>query len=112
MWYEQLTTQEKSLVEQQVSNNKKNFVIAYILWFILGHLGAHRFYLKGFSFGAVLQAVLGVVGWATSYILIGYVLLVPLWIWLFIDLFLIPRMANSRNDELREEYSEQIIARR
>lgn len=77
----------------------KSAGIAYLLWILLGGFGAHRFYL-GRPGGAIGQLILCLLGWATLWVFfLGLVFLIPLWVWLFIDLFLIPghtRDAHSR----------------
>src|SRR5690349_1865524 len=40
-----LSTQEQMLIEQRVANEAKSTGLAYVLWFFLGGLGMHRFYL-------------------------------------------------------------------
>ena len=50
----------------------------------LGGLGAHRFYV-GKTGTAITMLILGILGWATVWILIGYIFLVPVHIWAFID---------------------------
>ena len=73
-------------------------LIAYLLWFFLGALGAHRFYLRAYVSGAV-QALLFVSGIATLLILrsqdlatagllIGTVPLTLLGLWWVVDAFL------------------------
>lgn len=69
--------------------NSKSTALAYILWFFLGSVGAHRFYLKSPVFG-LIQLGMSVVGWMLSFLGIGFLLLVPLWIWLLFDLIWIP----------------------
>jgi len=73
---------------------QKSYAIAYILWFFLGQIGIHRFYTGRVGTG-IMQLILGVSGWATSWILIGYIPLGFLWLWLFIDIFLIPGMCRN-----------------
>ncbi len=72
----------------------KSMVIAYVLWFFLGQLGIHRFYLGKIG-TAIAQLALGLLGWATALLGIGFFFLVPLWIWLIVDIFLIPGMSNG-----------------
>lgn len=72
---------------------ERSVLLAYILWFFLGQLGIHRFYTGRIGSG-IAQLVLSVVGWATTWLLFGWGLLIILWIWLFIDIFLIPSMCR------------------
>jgi len=69
--------------------NKKTALVAYILWFFLGLLGAHNFYL-GRTGVAVTQLIL-------SIIIIG--LPVTL-IWVLVDAFLIPGWVTQQNNLL------------
>lgn len=109
MYYKQLTTQEKTLVESQVSNDRKSLLVAYLIWFIVGSFGGHRFYLEGASAGAVAQAMMAIVGWLTSWLFIGFFLLVPLSFWLLADLFLMPAIAKQSEEVLREQLARQVL---
>ncbi|MDP9729384.1 TM2 domain-containing protein (plasmid) [Alicyclobacillus sp. TC] len=71
----------------------KNMVLAYVLWFFLGSLGIHRFYLGRIGTG-IVQLILGVIGWATAVFVVGWFFLGVLYLWLLVDLFLIPGMAR------------------
>lgn len=82
-----LTTEELMLIEQRVTNAKKSTGAAYLLWFFLGIVSAHRFYL-GRTGTAFLQI-------ASYFIFIGFV-------WLLIDAFLIPGMIRDSNDRERD----------
>jgi TM2 domain-containing membrane protein YozV len=77
--------------------NAKNIVIAYLLWFFLGFLGVHRFYL-GRVMSGVMMLALWVIGSALVAILIGWLFLIPWGIWWFLDLFLIPGMVQDENN--------------
>lgn len=79
-----------------VVTQPKSMGIAYALWFFLGQLGLHRFYLDRVGSGAA-QLLLGLVGWATVWFLIGFIPLAILWIWLFVDLFLTASMVREAN---------------
>lgn len=75
----------------------KSLLVSYLLWFFFGQIGAHRFYLRSTGLG-VFYILLSFVGWATAWFFIGYAFLGVLWIFLILDLFLIPgrvRMINS-----------------
>jgi len=93
-----LTNEERMLLNSEMQRKGKSMVLAYILLIFLGSLGIHRFYLnqKG---TAITMLVLFLVGWATSWIFfIGYLFLIPLWIWVFVDLFLVPGIVNKENE--------------
>jgi TM2 domain-containing membrane protein YozV len=92
----QLGTQELLLVEQRVTNEGRSVVVAYLLWFFLGWLSAHRFYL-GRTGTALLQILLNLV-------VIGFV-------WVLIDAFLIPGMVREEHAKLRDELIRQAAAR-
>jgi len=79
--------------------NAKSTALAYVLWFFLGGLGIHRFYLNRTGSG-VAMLLLFIFGWATVAFVVGLFLLIPLGIWLFVDLFLIPGMVSQHNNAL------------
>ena len=64
----------------------KSMAVAVLLWFFLGHLGVHRFYL-GHAGTGMAQLLLTVVGWATIVFLIGAIPLLILVIWWIVDIF-------------------------
>ncbi|KAE8764127.1 TM2 domain-containing protein [Georgenia thermotolerans] len=65
----------------------KSRLLTAVLASFFGHLGVHNFYL-GYTGTAVAQLVLGIVGWLTSFIIVGFFILVPLWIWVIVELIL------------------------
>jgi TM2 domain-containing membrane protein YozV len=78
--------------------NTKSTVLAYVLWFFLGQLGVHRFYLNSPFFGLV-QLGLTFAGWALSWLFgIGFLFLGVLWIWLLFDLIWIPLRTGAVNN--------------
>jgi len=88
-----LSTNQMILIEQRVTNDSKNAMVAYLLWFFLGWLSAHRFYL-GKPVSAILQII-------SYFVLIGFV-------WWFIDAFLIPGIIKSHRDRLRERLTAEM----
>lgn len=79
--------------------NKKSTATAYILWFFLGMLGAHRFYLDETGTGAAIL-ILTLVSVLLMVVAIGFAtILIPV-VWVFVDLFLIPGLVRTHNNEL------------
>src|SRR6185312_12904983 len=91
-----LSTDQQLLIEQRVTNDGKNVVVAYLLWFFLGVFSAHRFYL-GRPGTAILQIL-------SYFILIGF-------IWWLVDFFLIPGMIRDSNEGLRRRLGDELRGR-
>ena len=77
---------------------EKSLGTAYLLWFFLGGLSAHRFYL-GFPASAAVQLCLSPLGYA---LLIGkspagFFVLIASGLWILADAFLIPGMIRKAN---------------
>jgi len=85
-----LSTEQQLLIEARVANDGPSVVVAYLFWFFLWFVSAHRFYL-GRPGSAVLQIL-------SYFVLIGFV-------WIFVDLFLIPGMVRQRQNDLRLRYA-------
>lgn len=62
---------------------KKDVGVAYMLWFFLGIFSGHRFYLGRIGSAFAQLLTLGGVG-----------------VWLFADLFLIPKMVREHNESI------------
>jgi len=90
-----ISVAEMSLVEQRVANDGPNIVVAYLFWFFLWFVSAHRFYL-GRPVSAILQIL-------SYFILIGFV-------WVLIDIFLIPGMIREKQNEIRDNMM-RVLAR-
>lgn len=87
------STEDLILIEQRVANRKKSAAAAYLLWFFVGWISAHRFYL-----GKPATAILQILSYL---ILIGF-------IWWLLDILLIPRIINDKLEEARSEASRQL----
>jgi len=70
--------------------------LAYVLLIFLGTLGIHRFYV-GDSTGGAAQLVLVLIGWATSWLLVGFLFLGIVLVWVIADLFLLPGLVRKAN---------------
>lgn len=75
---------------------RKSMVLAYLLWWFLGTLGAHRFYL-GRTGSAVAMLIITLISFPLALLLIGYVGFALIGVWWLVDAFLIPGMVRSHN---------------
>lgn len=78
-----LTSQELQLLASEMDNRKKSTATTWILWFFLGNIGAHRYYLGKIGTGVAMTLTFGCLG-----------------IWTIIDIFLINGMINKKNIEI------------
>lgn len=70
--------------------------IAYVLALFLGGFGAHQFYLRNTGSG-VTQLLLTLVGAVTAWLYVGLLLLFAVFVWVVVDLFLIPGWVRRVN---------------
>lgn len=82
-----------------VVSGGKEVGITYVLAIFLGGLGIHNFYL-GRTGIAITQLVLYLVGFATSWLGIGLLLVFGVAIWVIVELFLIPQFVREANARL------------
>ncbi len=77
----------------------KSALLSYVLWFFLGWLGVHKFYLQQ-PFQGIFYILLWAIGWFTTPIIIGWFIL-GLWgLLMIIDLFVIPLRVAQLNARL------------
>jgi TM2 domain-containing membrane protein YozV len=81
---------------------EKGLGTAYLLWFFLGGLSGHRFYL-GYSTSGIVQAVLTPIGYAMaiSGTMAGLAISACGGLWILADAFLMPGMQRQCNARLR-----------
>lgn len=83
----------------------RSLALAYVLWFILGNLSAHRFYLGAYQ-SAVIQFFVGVFSWMLIFTsattgdgtfgIAGFAVLIGWGLWVLGDVFFIHRLYNRR----------------
>ncbi len=67
----------------------KSLLLAYVLWFLLGWLGVHKFYLRQPVWGLIYLG-LGGLGWSLAGVGIGFLFLIPWALLMFLDIFTMP----------------------
>lgn len=82
--------------------SRKSVGVAYLLLIFLGGFGAHRFYLGRVGSG-VAMLLLNFIGWVTLLAGVGLILLGFAWLWMFVDLFLVPGIARQYNMRLAND---------
>ncbi|MCC7394643.1 MAG: TM2 domain-containing protein [Sphingomonadaceae bacterium] len=97
-----VSTRAQSRANMIYQANSKSVGLSYLLWFFLGGLGVHRFYL-GRNGSAIAQLLLGLLGWIP--LLTGWIVLV---IWVLVDAILIPGIAREENERLANQLVNQI----
>jgi hypothetical protein len=82
--------------------SRKTMGTAYLLWFFLGGVSAHRFYL-GFRTSAIVQMLLTPLGYAMlwSKSPAGLLFVPVAGLWILADVFMIPGMVAKANDRAR-----------
>lgn len=79
--------------------DKKSVLVAYILWFVLGYLGGHRFY-TGRVVSGILMLLITAMSWILTLVYIGFVGLFLIFLWWILDAFLIPGWISGYNRRL------------
>lgn len=120
--YENLTSDQKMSIEARLANETKSAGVAYLLWFFLGTLAVHCFYLGQTKIG-LIRLVLGVLGWILALVGLGaameghsgaslawgLIFLAIAGIWLIVDLFRIPSYIRQQQATRREELAVSLL---
>ncbi len=115
-----LSDKEFVILQSEIERREKSVGLTYALWFFLGYLGIHKFYL-----GKIWQGLLYIVGPAVAIfflfagfmtslaneelsggefsIVIGLMGLITYGIWWLVDLFTIPGQVNTCNEDIEIE---------
>jgi TM2 domain-containing membrane protein YozV len=95
----ELDTKELLLLESEVKNQGKSMLVAYVLWYFLGIVGGHRFYMKRTG-TAITQLVLSIT-------VVG---MIATFIWWVVDAFLLHTWVKEQNQAVESRILEQIKA--
>ena len=98
---QELSVAQLTYVESRLANERKSAGLSYLLWFFLGALGGHNFYL-GRTTIAVIQLILTILGIITSFIGIGFLFLGIVGLWALVDAFLIPGVIREDLERKRQ----------
>jgi TM2 domain-containing membrane protein YozV len=87
----------------QYDIEKKSLLVAYLLWFFLGYVGAHRFYLGRPLSGLIMLAFSAITLLLTfvSFGVLGF-LWFAIGLWWLIDALLIPGIVAGRNSRVAD----------
>lgn len=105
---QELDAKQLAIVQSELDNRKKSIVVAYLLWFFLGGLGIHRFYI-GSTGPAITMLILWIFGWLLLIIYIGIFLFIALYIWVLIDAFLLHGNVNRINQGIERDIIQQVM---
>ncbi|WP_209121441.1 TM2 domain-containing protein [Alkalihalobacillus sp. BA299] len=86
-----LSSHQLQLLASEMDNRKKSSATTWILWFFLGGLGGHRYYLGKTGSAIAMTLTFGGLG-----------------IWALIDIFLINGMINKKNSEIEYQIVNEI----
>lgn len=103
-----VSTEQQILIEQRVTNEAKSVGASYALWFFVGYLGGHRFYL-GRKGSAIVMLLLTIFGVLLSFVGVGFILLAVVGIWALVDAFLIPGMVAEQKNKVRNDLLQQAM---
>ena len=80
----------RAAAESEFAGERNSTAVAYLLWFVVGVFGGHRFYV-GRKGSAIAMLILG----------LTFVGLIITGIWALVDAFLIPGMIREANEDIR-----------
>ena len=98
------TLEEQNFIDNRLSNQGKNGLIAWLLWFFVGGVGAHRFYLGRSGSGIVMALV--------SLFISPFLFFLPTFIWIILDALMMNTMVKEENMKVQKEAEHEVLAMR
>jgi len=92
---------------EKIKTQQLSVLLAYLLWWFLGIFGMHRLYTKQNYWWIYL--VLGFVGIITTFIFIGYLILIALFILWIIDGFRLNNIVKEYNLKILEDFEKTLM---
>ena len=86
-----LSAEQLAMVQSEMNKKQKNKGIMYALWFLFGGVGGHRYYLGDIGYAVGMTLTLGGLG-----------------IWTLIDVFLIGKRLEAKNEELEDQIIQDV----
>ncbi len=77
---------ELQVLSSEMNKRQKSPTVAWLLWFFLGGIGGHRYYLGRIGTAILMTLTIGCIG-----------------IWTLIDLFFISKMIRKANEKIESE---------
>lgn len=110
-----LSEKQLAILNGELNRSKKSVGVSYLLWFLFGYLGVHKFYM-GKAVWGISYFLMLVVGWSIGgagvvlaeeggggMAVFGFLLLIALGILLLVDLFTIPGQIRKNQEKLKEK---------
>ncbi len=85
---------EQKTVNVSVNMDGPNMIIAYVLWWFLGFLGVHRFYLGRTKSGLIMLA-LTAAGAVLAAVMVGIPLLMAVGVWWMLDAYFTQKIVKE-----------------
>jgi len=100
----ELTPEELNLLNQELENRKKKYMPWFFLWFLLGSVGAHRFYLGYFGYGIMMLI--------QAFTLGPFTYGITTFIWWVADCYFSHKARKQINHDIEAEIIDRILAHR
>ena len=110
-----LSEKQLAILNGELNRSRKSVGVSYLLWFLFGYLGIHKFYM-GKAVWGISYFLMLVVGWSIGgagvvlaeeggggMAVFGLLLLIALGILLLVDLFTIPGQIRKNQEKLKEK---------